>query len=312
MKDLNAIRIFIKVAQLSSFTKAATSLNLPKSSVSQAVTLLEKTLSTRLLHRTTRSVNMTSDGELFYNRAVDILNDTDDLKNLFTSKNKSLTGRIRVDMPQAISRDTIMPNLHLFLKKYPALEIELSSSDRRVDVIQEGFDCVIRVGELNDSSLIARPLGSFKVLNCVSQSYIKNYGKPKTLDDLTSHYIVRYSQTLGVLDPGFEYVNANNQLQSIAMKSQLTVNSSEAYLNAALNGFGLIQTPIHGVSKYLESGELVQVLPQYAMPNLPINILYPNRRHLPKRMSIFMEWLEEQLSVFTKDEQLAKPNNDKV
>ena len=111
MKDLNAIRIFIKVAQLSSFSKAATSLNLPKSSVSQAVTMLESTLNTRLLHRTTRTVNMTSDGELFYQRALGIISDADDLKNLFVSEDKGLTGRIRVDMPQAVSRDTIIPNL---------------------------------------------------------------------------------------------------------------------------------------------------------------------------------------------------------
>ena len=300
MKDLNAIRIFIKVAQLSSFSKAATSLNLPKSSVSQAVTMLESTLNTRLLHRTTRTVNMTSDGELFYQRALGIISDADDLKNLFVSEDKGLTGRIRVDMPQAVSRDTIIPNLSSFLKMHPNLEIELGSSDRRVDVIKEGFDCVVRVGELTDSSLIARRLGSFKVLNCVSRYYVKNHGLPKTLNDLKSHYIVRYSQTLGIPDPGFEYLDSNNQLQSITMKSQLTVNSSEAYLSAALNGFGLIQTPIHGISKHLESAELVQVLPQYAMPDLPINILYPNRRHLPKRVSAFMLWLEEQLSVFTK------------
>lgn len=300
MKDLNAIRIFIKVAQLSSFSKAATSLNLPKSSVSQAVTMLESTLNTRLLHRTTRTVNMTSDGELFYQRALGIISDADDLKNLFVTVDKGLTGRIRVDMPQAVSRDTIIPNLSSFLKMHPNLEIELGSSDRRVDVIKEGFDCVVRVGELTDSSLIARRLGSFKVLNCVSRYYVKNHGLPKTLKDLKNHYIVRYSQTLGIPDPGFEYLDSNNQLQSMTMKSQLTVNSSEAYLSAALNGFGLIQTPIHGISKHLESAELVQVLPQYAMPDLPINILYPNRRHLPKRVSAFMLWLEEQLSVFTK------------
>ncbi|CAM3752248.1 MULTISPECIES: LysR family transcriptional regulator [Pseudoalteromonas] len=299
MNELNAMRIYIRVTELKSFSGAATSLGLPKSSVSLAVQQLEDMLCTRLLNRTTRRVTTTNDGETFYHRCKDILADMEELKTSFQHSAHPLSGRLRVDMPQALCRNLILPKLPAFLKMHPALEIELSSTDRKVDLIEEGFDCVLRVGELTDSSLIAKKLGEYKMINCVSSAYITEHGEITELADLHTHFIIRYSQKLGQFDPGFEYVDKHGKAHLIAMSSQLTVNNTDAYKAACIAGLGLIQTPKLGVINELNSGLLHEVLPQYRLPSMPINLLYANRRHVPKRTQIFMDWLTNQLQSIT-------------
>ena len=295
MNELNAMKTFVQVAELKNFSAAALALSMPKSSVSQLVKQLEDTLGARLLNRTTRRVTLTNEGTVFYQRCKDMLADIDELQTLFHKNDEALSGRLRVDMPQPISRRLVLPNLEHFLSAHPQLEIELSSSDRRVNLIEEGFDCVVRVGNLEDSSLIAKRIGHCPMINCVSPSYIKQHGNITKLADLAEHYIVRYSQTLGQLDPGFEYQDTQGDWQILAMKSQLTVNNTDAYRAACLAGLGLIQVPRHGVIDELSRGELVQVLPDYNLPPMPINIVYPNRRHLPRRTRVFIDWLSEQL-----------------
>ena len=152
MNQLEAMQIYVRVADLASFTQAAESMGIAKASVSAAVRQLEGVLGTRLLHRTTRKVQMTQDGQVFYERCKDLLADVDEIQTLFHKDPASLRGRLRVDMPLAVARDVLVPNLPDFLSAHPELEIELSSTDRKVDLIREGFDCVLRVGVLSDSS----------------------------------------------------------------------------------------------------------------------------------------------------------------
>lgn len=294
--DLIAIlRVFQRVAELRSFTQAAERLALPKASVSAAVRQLEDHLGTRLLHRTTRRVQLTQDGQALYDRAHDLLADADELQDLFRPGG-DIAGRLRVDMPIGVARHIVLPHLPEFLARHPRLELELGSTDRRVDPVREGFDCVLRVGTLADSSLVARPLGAFRILTVASRGYLAMHGTPHTLDDLAGHRLVHYVPQLGGRPDGFEYVDDAGHVQVRAMPGGLTVNNSESYRAACLAGLGLIQAPETGLRALVERGELVEVLPQWRAEPMPVHLLYPHRRQLPRRVRVFMDWLAEVLA----------------
>jgi DNA-binding transcriptional LysR family regulator len=299
MDQLDAMRIYLRVAELASFTQAGDSMGLPKASISAAIQRLESQLGTRLLHRTTRKVQMTQDGQAYYERCKDLLADVEEMQGMFLAGPAELSGRLRVDMSSGTARHMVLPRLPEFLAAHPKLEIEVSSTDRRVDLVREGFDCVLRVGALGDSSLIARPLGHFVQRNCVSRDYLARYGQPNSLADLAGHRLVHYVGTLGGKSPGFEYVDAaSGETRSIAMAGAVTVNNSDAYLAACLAGIGIIQVPEIGIRGYLASGELVEILPQLRAAPMPVSLLYANRRQLPKRVQLFMNWLAEVLRPF--------------
>ena len=296
MNHLEAMQIYVRVAELASFTQAADSLGLPKASVSTAIKQLETLLATRLLHRTTRSVQMTQDGAIFYERSKDMLADMEELKTLFQQGDGEISGRLRVDLPNGIARNIIIPQLPSFLALHPRLEIELSCTDRRVEVVREGFDCVIRIGNPIDSALIARSLGYLRQINCASPAYLARYGVPQTIEELTQHKLIHYASNFGSKSPGFEYqIRVQNKVQHKAqeMAGNITVNNSDAYQAACLAGLGIIQAPEIGLRAMIEQGQLVEILGDYLAEAMPISILYAHRRHLSKRTQIFMHWVAE-------------------
>lgn len=288
---MDATRVFLRVAELSSFTAAARGMSLPRASVSAAVQQLEERLGTRLLQRTTRRVTLTRDGETFYARARDLLGDFEELTSLFHGEDAPLVGRLRVDMPLGLA-SAVIDELPAFLTAHPALEVELSSTDRMVDVIREGFDCVVRAGTRADSGLVARPLGAYQMVNCVSAGYAAAHGVPTTLDELHRHRIVHYAVTLGVAPDGFEYVDpASGAVREVPMTGVITVNGSTTYEAACRAGLGIIQAPRIGLTDGLLDGSLVEVLPAFRAPPLPVALVYPDRRHLPRRVRVFMDFL---------------------
>lgn len=290
MISLDRIHIFTRVAELASFTQAADALGLPKASVSNAVQQLEAALGTRLLHRTTRRVAPTQDGQVFYERCKDLLADADELQTIFQQPGaQALRGRVRVDMSTGIARQAVIPRLPELLALHPLLELEISSTERRVDLVREGFDCVLRGGPVLDASLIARPIGHMRMANCASPTYLQRHGTPHTLADLATHQLVHYASILGAKTIGFE----NEQNHNIPMLGAITVNNAEAYTAAALAGLGIIQVPAVGVQDHLRAGLLVELLPTYAAPPMPLTLLYANRRNLPKRVRVVMDWLVE-------------------
>jgi DNA-binding transcriptional LysR family regulator len=299
MNQLDMLRTFLRVTELSSFTQAADSLGLPKANVSDAIRSLEDLLGTRLLHRTTRKVQATQDGLALYERAKDLLTDMDALESMFRRRKTVLSGRLRVDLPTLVARRIVMPRLEEFLRMHPDLEVELGSTDRRVDLVREGFDCVLRAGELQDSSLIARPLGAMPIANLASPAYLKRYGMPETIGDLGGHRMIHYVSVFGTRSPGFEYLE-NGVHRSLPMPGSVTVNNADAYEAAALGGLGLIQAPLVGSETYLTAGLLVSVMPSWVPAPMPVSLLYASRRHLPERVRVFMDWLaalmEPQLS----------------
>lgn len=292
MHRLDAMQAFVRVAEMASFTRAADSLGLPKASVSTAVQQLEAWLGTQLLHRTTRRVQLTQDGQAFYERCQDLLADMDEVQHLFARTPQALRGRLRVDMPARFARHFVLPHLPDFLQAHPQLELELSCTDRRVDVVREGFDCVLRVGTLADTSLIARPLGQLRVVTCASPAYLQRHGVPSSLEDLSAHRLIHYASTFGGKPDGWEYWDGT-QFVSVPMPGALTVNSSDAYEAACIAGLGLIQAPMAGLRLLIEQGQLVEVLPQYRAEPMPVTLLYAHRRHLSQRVQAFMGWLAE-------------------
>lgn len=286
------MKIYVRVAELSSFVRAAENLGMSKANISNAIQQLESSMGTRLLHRTTRKVQMTQDGLIFYERCKDLLAEVDEVESLFTTDASALKGRIRVDMPGPLARNFLIPRLPDFLSKYPGIEVELSSTDRKVDPIQEGFDCVIRVGSSPDSGLIARNLGHMTLVNCASAEYIKRYGKPKSIEDLSEHQLIHYSPILGAKPDGFEY-HDGEKYRTKAMKGRVTVNNSDAYLASCLAGFGIVQIPMTGIKDHLKNKTLIEVLPQFKAEPMPVSLIYPHRRNLARRVQVFMDWVEK-------------------
>ena len=292
MNRLDAMQIFVRVAELASYTRAAEALDIPKASASTAVQQLEAALGARLLNRTTRRVQLTQDGRAYYERCKDLLADFDELQTLFQHSEQALRGRLRVDMPGSVARNQVIPRLPEFLQAHPQLELELSSTDRRVDLVREGFDCVMRVGALGEVNLVARPLGALRILNCASPDYLRRHGTPQTLDDLDGHALIHYVPTLGARSPGFEHPDGAGYANR-PMRGALSVNNADAYQAVCLAGLGLIQAPAAGVARLIAAGELVEVLPQYRAEPMPVSLLYAHRRNLSKRLQVFMNWIAQ-------------------
>jgi len=188
-----------------------------------------------------------------------------------------------------------VPRLPEFLAAHPLLEIELSATDRRVDVVHEGFDCVLRIGALSDSGLVARRLGLLRMVNLASPGYLREHGTPHTLDDLSRHHLVHYAPTLGAPPAGWEY-HDGVRCRFHPMHGAITVNSSDAYQAACLAGLGMVQAPVLGARAPLAEGQLVPVMPAFTAEPMPVSLVYPNRRNLPKQVQAFMAWLAEVLT----------------
>jgi DNA-binding transcriptional LysR family regulator len=295
--DLHHLRIFARVAELGSFTLAADQLGLAKGGISSAVQQLETNLGTRLLHRTTRSVTLTPDGEQFLERCKELLADAEQLQAMFQPVTSGLRGRLRIDLPTTTARDIIIPRLSEFLALHPHLEIGISSTDRFVDVVQEGFDCVLRIGELADSDLVVRQLGLLKMCNVASPAYLKTHGTPTSLEDLKQHRIVHYAAKLGTQDASWEYVEGKT-VRQLPMRHSIVVNSADAYQAACLAGLGLVQVPLHGTQRLIDSGQLVVVMPKFTAAPMPMSLLYPNRRQLAPRVVAMLGWITEVVNPF--------------
>lgn len=293
MKNLEPLMIFARVAELKSFTQAAESLGIQKGRVSMVVRELEHEIGASLLHRTTRTVQLTEDGRAFYSRARDLMSEVDALRSMFTDPGMPLRGRLRVDMPAVLAQSVIIPALPQLLDAHPELEIELSSTDRRVDLVQEGFDCVVRLGPVVDDTLIARPLGQLRMINAASPAYLARCGVPETIEDLLSqkHRMVHYMRNFGAKPEGWEYPSGDGY-KTILLPGAVRVNSVPAYHDAGLAGLGLIQGGYSSLVTHIERGALMEVLPDLRPEPLSAAFVVAHRRNLSQRVRAFMEWTE--------------------
>lgn len=299
MQNLEPILIFITVADMGSFTHAAESLGIQKGRASTAVRRLEDEIGVRLLHRTTRSVQLTEDGRVFHARARDLLAEVDDLHSMFGGDKVALRGRLRVDLPSELARTTIVPALQSFMETYPELELELSSTDRQVDLVQEGFDCVLRLGPIRDDTLIARPLGKLRMVNAASPAYLARCGVPRSLDDLElqQHRAIHFARTFGAKPYGWEYPHGDGY-ERLQLQGALYVNSVQSYEAAGIAGLGLIQAPLLAIGRYLDSGALIELLPEFQHKPLDVSLVVAHRRNLSRRVRAFMKWIETVLAPY--------------
>jgi DNA-binding transcriptional LysR family regulator len=292
MDRFDMLMRFNETARLGSFSGAAQVLGVPKSSVSQSISQLESQLGTRLLHRSTRSVRLTTDGEVFLPQCQALLAEWEALESQFITDPSRITGELRIDMPSRFATYFLMPRLHEFMSAFPHIKLKISSVDHQVNLVKEGFDCVIRVGDLRDSSLIAKPLFTYAMYNCLSQSYAQQHGIPQTLEELKHHKLIEYSHSLSQGEGEFEYFN-DGRLNSVMMPSVISVNSTEAYYSACTNGLGIAQIPLISEQRELRDAGLISVLPNFQAKPMPVNLLYVSRRQMPKRLRVFIEWLQQ-------------------
>lgn len=287
--DTDDLRVFVKVAELASFTRAAEILGMPRARASLRVQALEAALGVRLLQRTTRTVRLTRDGEQLLPRAQQVVIDADDLAAMFQG-GRALRGRVRLDLPITFARDVVIPRLPELLAAHPHLELQVSTTDRRVDVVREGFDCVLSIGRLAASGLVAQRLGVLAMANCASPAYLRRAGTPQTLADLDAHVLVHYSQRLGADPPTFEYLDGDHY-RSVPMRSIITVNTADAYRAACVAGLGIIQVPRIGVRAYLEDGSLVEILRDLPSEPMSVSLVHSHGRSVPKRVRAVLTWL---------------------
>lgn len=292
MDRIQAMQIFMRVAEAGSFVRAAETLSLPSSTVTSSIKGLEKYLQVRLLNRTTRRVSLTPEGVQYLGQCREILSLIEHTEASLTESVKRPQGRLRVDMPGGIAQFIVMPNIKDFYRRYPDIYLMLGVSDRQVDLVQEGVDCVVRAGELNNSTLVARPLGSFRWITCASPDYLNEYGIPETPAELQQHRAIHYFSGSTRRANELHFVHGNETL-SVPVNGNAAVNETGLYIKMCLEGFGLAQLAESIVSEHLQKGALVEVLADWRPPSVPVTLLYPHQRFLSPTVRAFADWIAE-------------------
>jgi DNA-binding transcriptional LysR family regulator len=290
MDHLDALHLFTRIVEQRSFGRAADQLDVPRATATHAIKQLEARLGTRLLERSTRHVRPTPDGEAFYERCVHVLSELDDAEASLRHAASNPRGVLRVDMHGTHATGIVLPRIREFRKRYPNIDIVISSEDRLVDLVREGIDCAIRGGAVRDSSLVARRLAVIPEVTCASPDYLARFGTPQHPSELAAHQAVQFFNSSGGRAYPFEFT-IDGKVREVELKGWLTVNYAESYVVAARNGCGLIQLPRYHVEDDLRSGHLIEVLADFSGPGFPITALYPHRRQLSPRVRIFLDWV---------------------
>ncbi|MDR7094689.1 LysR family transcriptional regulator [Hydrogenophaga laconesensis] len=302
MDQIQSIRVFARVVEAGTFTKAAESLDLPKGTVTKLVQHLESRLKVKLLNRTTRRVTVTPDGAAYYERTARVLNDLDDIEASMTNAQANPSGRLRVDVGTSVAQHIIIPALADFYRRYPDIQLELGVTDRAVDLIADNVDCVIRGGELLDQSLVARRVANVPLMTVASPAYIRTHGMPTHPEQLGSeHTMLNYFSARN----GRPFINEfvkDGQTVEITGPTRLSVNESNAMIAAVLAGLGVAQMGAFTAVPLIQRGELVRVLPDWSTHSIPLYVVYPPNRHLSAKVRAFVEWVAD---LFTKQPEMA-------
>lgn len=288
MDKLNAMSAFIQVVEQKSFTKAAQILNLPRSTLTDAIKQLEIQLNTRLLFRTTRQVRLTDEGEIYYDRCKYILAYINESDHDFLHAKPQ--GTLKIEVHGIFASYFIIPKLHEFLSEFPQIQLQLTESDRYVDVIKEGIDCVIRIGHLNNSDLIVRHLGDIEQITLASPEYLEKYGTPQSLTELQDHFMIGFYSTARQKPLPLEFI-VQQQTELYDLPYMIQVNGAHTYSSAAKQHFGIIQVPQYAQAPELKQGTLCKILENYAVPSLPVSLLYPSKTLVSPRQKVFIEWI---------------------
>jgi DNA-binding transcriptional LysR family regulator len=288
------INIYIQVVEQGSFTKAADILQLHRPAVSKAIQQLENDLGVKLIHRTTRKLSVTTEGDEFYHRARHLLGEVNDMMANF-SPTLPPRGRLRLDVPLSLAHSILIPHLTEFKALYPDIDVVLVSSDKKTDLISDGIDCLVRLGELQDSSFISKRLGTIRMVTCAAPAYLSKHGCPQTLDDLNHHQAINFfsAHSREVMEWKF---TENDEIVSVRPASSVLVDNSDILLSCGLAGLGIIQATYNALVPHIRTGALTEILTQYPSVAKPVSVMYPDRRYLAPKVRVFIDWFS---SVFS-------------
>ncbi|WP_326489849.1 LysR family transcriptional regulator [Paraburkholderia sp. HP33-1] len=289
---ITAMRTFIRIVDTNSFTRAAESLNIPRATATTIVQNLEALLGTALLVRTTRRLSVTSEGAAYYERCAQILADIDEMEASLRNSTDNLTGRLRIEMPSAVATAIVLPSLDDFHTRYPNLDLAIGVSNRIVDMVSEAIDCSIQLGELPDSNLVARQLGTLDQITCASPAYLDRYGSPADLDELRAHVAVNCVSPHSGRECDFDF-EVDGAARKVKLNGFVQVSDEQAYLTCGLQGLGMIQPARIAAQPYLDSGLLREVLPQWKPVPMPVSVAYVKNRRVSPRVRAFVDWLAE-------------------
>ncbi|HDK6550272.1 TPA: LysR family transcriptional regulator [Klebsiella pneumoniae] len=294
MDRFDAMRAFARVVEAGSFTKAAQTLHMSKTTVTQLIQQLESRLRVRLLHRTTRKLGVTPDGAVYYERVIRLLADMEDAENSLSSAAMTPRRRLRVDVPSPLARLILVPALPAFHARYPDIQIDMGVSDRVVDLIGDNVDCVLRGGQITDQSLIARHVGDLQIGVYVAPSYVERLGAPAHPRELqnTDHCIVGFlSSRTSKIDP--LVLCSENERIEITGNYVLAVDDGNAYLEAGLVGLGVIALPNYMAAAHQAVGALIPLFTQWRISPMPLYLAFPPNRHVNAKLRVFIDWIVE-------------------
>lgn len=291
MDKFQEMQAFVAVVDQGSFVRAADTLNTSKAGVSRLVAELEQRLGVRLLHRTTRKLSMTDEGQLFYLRCTDMLSALAEAESELTSRSGEASGQLRVSAPVTFGITHLAPLWGHFLQQHPKVTLDVSLSDRTVDLVEDGFDLAVRIARTPHPTFIARKLASTKMVLCASPSYLKSIGTPQTPQEIASHNVISY--TYWSSQDEWEFTAPNGETEKVKTKPRLHANSGDTCLAAALQHQGIIMQPEFLVYEELREGKLTRLLPEYRAVELGIYAIYPSRRQLPLKLRYLIDFLVE-------------------
>lgn len=296
MDKLEAMQAFVAVVETGSFVAAAQRLSLSKAVVSRHVALLEDELGTRLLHRTTRRVSLTSDGDLFLARSRELLLQWQEATDEVSHRSVQARGTLRMNVPFSYGVMYLAPLWPAFMKEHPAVLLDVTLSDRVADLVDEGYDLAVRIGQLPSSSLVSRRLASMRLKLFAAPAYLKNHGQPEVPNDLANHRILAYS-LLSSGDAWTLSLKADpDARETVDVRPAMRSNNGDTCTKAAIAGQGIVLQPDFMVQAHLDRGELVELLPQWQADEFGIYAVYPTRRHLPAKVRLMIDFLVESLS----------------
>ncbi|NMM44995.1 LysR family transcriptional regulator [Rhodospirillaceae bacterium KN72] len=290
MDRIDRMALFTRIVESGSFARAASDLGVARSTATEAVKVLERETGTRLLARTTRQVRPTAEGDIFYHHARAILTAVDDAYG--ASRQGAPSGHLRIGASGLLTRTFLVPRLPDFLTRYPDITVEFGQTDRFVDLVRDGVDCVIRAGEPDDSGLMMRRLGALPEITCASPAYLAAHGTPTDIDDLDGHHMVGFlsSRTGKVLPLEFQ---RDGSVETRVVPARVTTDNSDTASALALSDFGLIQAPRYRFEAQLADGRMIEVLAETPPEPIPLNVLYAGSRHMSRRLDVLLDWIAE-------------------
>lgn len=302
MDRIAAMNAFVRVVEAGTFTKAADTLDVPNATVTRLIQGLEQELKVRLLHRTTRSVTVTPEGATYYERVIRLLADLADIEANASQSLAKPSGRVRVETAAAIGSLVIVPRLAEFYRDFPEVEIELGAGNRRADLVAEGIDCAIRMGDVTEQMLVARRIGEFHFTTCATPAFLARHGIPATPEDLRERTTLGMNSARTGRPLPFRFTNAAGEVD-LQLTHSLVVNDTNAYLAAGLAGLGIIQAPTYVVHSAVSGGHLVPVLGDWDTPGFPVHLIYPPNRYLSAKVRVFIDWI---IALFEQHEDLRR------